>query len=411
MPSTSIPGQAAGSAGCPDPAARGQDAAEEPHAGAAAAAGGEGAGAGALYEEIRRRHRWLEEGMAASSSLLAEDSSSPEGDLEVVAQHALRAAVAVLAVIASPAGGTLQVLAPAGALLLTPAEGVPTPGGLRALQGRGQPAVLDDPAQLFGSAAARKLGQVLSFPLGPGRAGERLVLLARPAGSGPFTEADLASGAGYGSHVGLALDLGLVQRRREDALLSTDRDRIAAGLNDLVIRRLFAAGMSMQNLGRAAPDPAIRAGIATLTGELDATIRELRSTVYSLRQGPRGQGLAHALVDAVHDAVRGTGLVPRVSVDGIIGELPPALARGILAIGREAIGDAIARSAAELTVTLTAIDGVLALTVEDDGTAATADQDRRAARLVEHAAALGGTASTEGVPGGGTRVTSTVPRR
>jgi signal transduction histidine kinase len=55
-------------------------------------------------------------------------------------------------------------------------------------------------------------------------------------------------GAVFGSHVALALELSRVHRLREELLVFTDRDRIARDLHDLVIQRLFAAGLSVQSL-------------------------------------------------------------------------------------------------------------------------------------------------------------------
>ena len=68
-------------------------------------------------------------------------------------------------------------------------------------------------------------------------------------------------GAVFGSHVALALELARAHRMREQLAVFTDRDRIARDLHDLVIQRLFAAGLSIQSLRRlitgesAAPDP------------------------------------------------------------------------------------------------------------------------------------------------------------
>ena len=58
-----------------------------------------------------------------------------------------------------------------------------------------------------------------------------------------------------------------------------DRERIARDLHDMVIQRLFAAGMNLQSVqGTAQPQMVADRITATIT-ELDGTIRELRSWI------------------------------------------------------------------------------------------------------------------------------------
>ena len=59
-----------------------------------------------------------------------------------------------------------------------------------------------------------------------------------------------------------------------------DRERIARDLHDMVIQRLFAAGMSLQAVQGQARPPAVAERIASTIDELDSTIRELRSAIF-----------------------------------------------------------------------------------------------------------------------------------
>lgn len=68
------------------------------------------------------------------------------------------------------------------------------------------------------------------------------------------------------------------------ARLAEDRDRIAADINDKVIRRLFSTGLSLQHAlglmeGHRAADR-IRLAIT----ELDQAIRDLRDAVFDTRR-------------------------------------------------------------------------------------------------------------------------------
>ena len=87
------------------------------------------------------------------------------------------------------------------------------------------------------------------------------------------------------------LDEGSIRPRRdpppgsagdwaEALLLVQDRDRIAAGMNDLVVRRLFAAGLALETaVGLMGGHPG--AGkIQEAIGELDLAIRDVRNVVF-----------------------------------------------------------------------------------------------------------------------------------
>jgi signal transduction histidine kinase len=74
-------------------------------------------------------------------------------------------------------------------------------------------------------------------------------------------------------------------------LLVQDRDRIAEGMNDLVVHRLFAAGLALETaLGLMGGHPA--AGkVQEAIGELDLAIRDVRNVVFDHQQlDPRSGG-------------------------------------------------------------------------------------------------------------------------
>jgi signal transduction histidine kinase len=64
-----------------------------------------------------------------------------------------------------------------------------------------------------------------------------------------------------------------------------DRERIAAGLNDVVVRRLLAAGQELQAaLGLMGDHPA-NGKIRHAVDELDQAIRDIPDTVFDRRAG------------------------------------------------------------------------------------------------------------------------------
>ena len=66
--------------------------------------------------------------------------------------------------------------------------------------------------------------------------------------------------------------------------LMQDRDRIAEGMNDLVVHRLFSAGLALETaLGLIGGHPGARK-IHEAMGELDLAIRDVRNVVFDHRQ-------------------------------------------------------------------------------------------------------------------------------
>jgi hypothetical protein len=63
-------------------------------------------------------------------------------------------------------------------------------------------------------------------------------------------------------------------------LLTEDHDRIAHTLNDIVVRRLFAAGLDLQAALGLISDHLVAGKIERAVGELDLAIRDLRETVF-----------------------------------------------------------------------------------------------------------------------------------
>ena len=78
-------------------------------------------------------------------------------------------------------------------------------------------------------------------------------------------------------------------------LLVQDRDRIAGGMNDLVVHRLFAAGLALEMaLGLMGDHPG--AGeVQDVVDELDLAIRDVRNVVFDHHQPdpPSGERVSH----------------------------------------------------------------------------------------------------------------------
>jgi signal transduction histidine kinase len=396
---------------------------DEELAAAFAAAAGVAIQNARLFEESRRRQRWLEAGLEASTQLITrgslpsanlvpfEDLDASE-DLDLVADHALRASDSVLAVIARVEDDQLQMRTAVGTLALPAGDQIDFSPTLQKVDEKGGPVIIPNASDVFGGEASDKLGCVLAVPLGHSAVGNRLLLLARSAGTGPYPPSDLDSSAAFGSHVGLALDLNRANRQREEALLSFDRDRIAQDLHDLVIQRLFAAGLSVQNLRRFVTDSTAEARINKVTEELDETIRELRNTIYSLRTEENAEeSFSRTFLNTLQERLQGTGIKPRISVSGSIDDIPSPIARQLVAVVTEALSNTVRHSGARtVSVALSDEDGVVELVVEDDGRGFEAPARTSGLANIEHRAfVLNGTSEVVSAPGRGTTVRWKVP--
>jgi len=72
--------------------------------------------------------------------------------------------------------------------------------------------------------------------------------------------------------------------------LVQDRDRIAEGMNDLVVHRLFAAGLALETaLGLMGGHPGV-GKVQEAVGELDLAIRDVRNVVFDHQQPDRLSG-------------------------------------------------------------------------------------------------------------------------
>ena len=255
-------------------------------------------------------------------------------------------------------------------------------------------------------------GNVVTLPL---RAHERtlgLLYLVWTDGRPGLDEESRQVAEGFAAQVAVNMVLAEARREKERLVVYEDRDRIARDLHDLVIQRLFAAGMQLQGATRAegVPSEAVDR-ISLAVDALDETIREIRQTIFAL----------HEPLDSTSDSVRGRilreisqsgallGFTPSVRFAGAVDSLITAdMSEHLMAVLREALANAAKHaSASEVDVLLEATaDGVL-LVVTDDGVGIS-DGGRRSglANIQSRAQELGGMALIEPLDGGhGTRLT------
>jgi signal transduction histidine kinase len=386
-----------------------------------------------LHEAVRQQARWMDGSLELSTSLLSADE---DNTLAVVAEQARRLAGAATAAVLEPAGDDgLEVVAAcadhAAGLIGTAVPGH-SPAVRRVLAG--EPVFFDDPAtEPPGEAWAAVTGP-LSGPAGP--AGSSMVLplasdgtalgalfLGRAPGTASYSVPERALATQFAQQAALALVLLRARRDREQLAVLADRDRIARDLHDLVIQRLFAVGMTLESTRRAARSEEVRDRIDGATHELDATIQEIRTTIFALQQGPEEAptSLRTRVLRETGAAARTLGFAPSAvfagPVDALVGE---GVARNVIAALREGLSNAARHARAsrvevEVDATARLPDGrdAVRLTVADDGVGVPADDTRRSGlrNLARRAESLGGWAELgPGLGGAGTKLTWQAPR-
>ncbi|MFJ5956421.1 GAF domain-containing protein [Paenarthrobacter sp. NPDC092416] len=237
-----------------------------------------------LFEASKSRQRWLEAGMELGSQLIGNEFDDGASHLDLVAEAALRASESILAVVAVPeSDGVVRCRSAVGVQGLYAGQELISSEVVASVIETGESRIVQAPQRVLGGDLTEKLGAVLISALGHRGTDNGVLLLARGIGAPAFTRSDVESSALFGSRIGLALDLVRVSTLRQQSVVLSDRERIARDLHDLVIQRLFAAGLGVQNLRRFMDDPAALERMTAVTTELDHTIRTLRATIENLR--------------------------------------------------------------------------------------------------------------------------------
>ncbi|WP_241982076.1 GAF domain-containing sensor histidine kinase [Cryobacterium ruanii] len=384
-----------------------------------------------LYDEARGRSRWLEAVAEMGRDLLRSVDGDEDNGLGLVAERVLEASRAELAVIGFPTGNSLFCAAAAGATgsqasarALTGTTVLLQADVLRELQVTGRSALLAGPplytAPLQAADAApdpaahwSHLGSTLIAALGPAGDGQGVILLSRAPASAGYSLTDVEMSAVFGTQVSLALELASVHRMREEQAVLGDRDRIARDLHDLVIQRLFAAGLSMQSLRRFTNDPTALDRINAVTNELDDTIRELRDTIYSLRGMAQDTGtLSSRILAVIKEGAASLPYAPRIRLSGPIdAPLTDELSSSLLAVISEGLSNAARHSqASSIDISVDADADRIKLVIADNGSGFSKSARRSGLdNLKERAALLGGKFSVRSVVGEGTRLRWSAP--
>ena len=254
-------------------------------------------------------------------------------------------------------------------------------------------------------------GPAMAAPLAVGETLHGVLIVAHDATRTRATADDAALLSIFAGQAALTLERARAQEEREQLVVLEDRERIARDLHDVVIQRLFATGMQLQAVAPHALRPEAATRINAAVDDLDATIRDIRRSIFELR-APTGPSLRRDLREAVDAAADALGFAPGVDVSGPVDSaVPDDIVPELLAVVREALSN-VARHAhaSSARVSVRAADGQVVLQVQDDGVGIDPDRARGGVvNMGERAHDLGGTFEVGRGPAGGTVLTWRVP--
>jgi signal transduction histidine kinase len=257
------------------------------------------------------------------------------------------------------------------------------------------------------------LGPTVVLPLcTAGKVAGALVLGWSSARIAVFQGIDLPLPEAFAEQAALALQVANAQRDQALLAVFEDRDRIGRDLHDLVIQRLFAIGLTLENAARIAGRPEVATRITSAVDDIDATIKDIRNTIFGLSAVRDLSSLRLELTSILEEEAAVLGFPPVLHTTGPIDSAVSDVVRShLVAVLREGLSNA-ARHAKAHSVQVTLDVGLdTVLTVTDDGQGFEPGGRQSGLRnMAERATELGGTFTIEPEATGGTRLTWRVPR-
>ena len=250
---------------------------------------------------------------------------------------------------------------------------------------------------------------------GDGKVFGNLYLTDRLDG-GPFTDDDEALLESFGRAAGLIVDEAQLRQKLRELTLSEERERLARDLHDTVIQRLFAVGLSLQStLSADLPTP-VADRIDAAVHDLDATIREIRTTIFEITRdrSSSASGFRSRVLTIINEVTTRLQLPVDVAFEGPLDTLVgPGCADQTSKTLRELLTNVVRHSeATRASVSLEVVGDELRVLVSDDGVGfdAATTSGRGLRNLAERARELGGSFEISRQATGGTLVVWAVRR-
>ena len=260
-----------------------------------------------------------------------------------------------------------------------------------------------------------KMESFLGVPIKVGGEVFGNLYLTDKIGWSEFTDDDEVLVQALAISAGIAIQNSRLHERAQVAAVYEDRDRLARDLHDTVIQRLFAVGLSLQSLAGGAAPEGIVDRLKSVVSDIDDTIRQIRSSIYSLGSTGDDRGTRAQVLSLVHSLMPVVGFEVPVSFGGVVDStISDHVVEHLLATIREALSN-IGRHAmaTRATLSLSVASGQCRLQVTDNGCGIDNEEGVEGGlgllNLQRRAEKLNGTMTIESPESGGTSLIWQVP--
>jgi signal transduction histidine kinase len=375
-----------------------------------------------LYAEGTRREQWLQ----ATAEITAEITASLLGPvtrdeaLQTVADRAREIARADVGCVALRSGADLEVQ------IVSVAPGMVRPNVEMFLEtslaglvvATGEPLVVEDVRRDSRAEAPGPdwpaVGPAILVPLSTADGVEGVLTLGwTPENAPSFHDVDVELPQRFAEQAALALQVERARHDKERLAVFEDRDRIGRDLHDLVIQRLFAIGLSLENTIRRVEKPDVAQRVAAAVDDIDSTIKDIRRSIFALSSAHESPDLRRTVNEIVERAAEALGFSPTLRIMGPVNAgVDDRVAPELLAVLGESLSNVVRHAEAGQVDVLLQVGDTVTLTVTDDGRGiATGGRRSGLQNMQERAEHLGGCCKVESAPGSGTTVTWEVPPR
>ncbi len=267
------------------------------------------------------------------------------------------------------------------------------------------------------------MASFLGVPVGAHEEVYGNLYLTEKIGWTEFTDDDESLALALAQAAAIAIENARLHARVRELAVVEDRDRIARDLHDAVIQRLFAIGLSLQGIARAPLEGPILDRVQRAVSDLDATIRQIRTSIFELSNADAERpGLRASVLALVRELRPVVGFDVSVSFEGPVDTgVPDQVIEHLLFTIRECLTNVGRHAKASNASVLVRVDtAFLTLEVVDNGRGiATATDDTAAghtaagglglANLRRRAERLAGEVVVSAPADGGTSIVWRVP--
>jgi signal transduction histidine kinase len=216
-------------------------------------------------------------------------------------------------------------------------------------------------------------------------------------GGEAFTETDEQLAVALASVAGVAVENSRLHARVSDLAVIEERERIARDLHDTVIQRIFSVGLALEGMAGRVDDDAVAVGLRRAAGDLDATVRHIRGSIFDAAGASTARPVARELTEFIDEVAGRAGMATSLRIDQDLDLLVgaaglDAVTESLFAVARDAIVSMREHWAVDRADLAISVGPELTLHIDAAAVdpARTGQRDEWLADLHERAAALGG---------------------